>query len=192
MINPDWKKEVFTIPNLLTLFRLLLIPVYVMIYMRATTMRDYVLAASILAASCLTDLIDGKVARRFHMTSTVGQILDPIADKLTQLTLTLCLSIRYPVLQLVLGLFIIKEGFQCIAGFVHLQRGKMLPGALMAGKICTTVLFVSLIILVLLPDLGTDVVQAIAWVDIALLLYAFVHYIGAYYGQKTNLKDMTE
>ena len=192
MFNPDWKKEVFTIPNLLTLFRLLLIPVYVMIYMRAGTMREYFLAASILAVSCLTDLIDGKVARHFHMTSTVGQILDPIADKLTQLTLTLCLSIRYPALQLVLVLFVIKEGFQCIAGLIHLQRGKILPGALMAGKICTTVLFVSLILLVLLPDLGTDVVQAIAWIDTAFLLYSFIHYIFAYYGQNAKLRDMTE
>ena len=55
----DWKKEIFTIPNLLSLFRLLLIPIYMTIYLNATEANDYIGAAVILAISCLTDLIDG-------------------------------------------------------------------------------------------------------------------------------------
>ena len=55
----DWKKEIFTIPNLLSMFRLVLIPVYVIIYLNADTKEDYLLAAVILAVSCLTDLADG-------------------------------------------------------------------------------------------------------------------------------------
>ena len=186
MFHSDWKKEVLTIPNALTLFRLVLIPVYVDIYMNATQMRDYFLAASILAVSCLTDMVDGKVARRFHMSSTLGQILDPIADKMTQFTLTLCLSLKYPVLQFVLILFVVKEGFQCIAGLASLRKGKILPGALMAGKVCTTILFVSLIILVLLPDLDPNIVNAIAVTDTAFMLVAFMNYIFAYYGKNAK------
>ena len=189
MFINDWKKEVFTIPNMLSLFRLVLIPVYVDIYMNATEMREYFLAASILAVSCLTDMVDGKVARHFHMTSTLGQILDPIADKLTQFTLTLCLSIRYPVLRFVLILFVIKEGFQCIAGIANLRRGKILPGALMAGKVCTTILIVSLIVLVLLPDLKPGIVNAIAAIDTAFLFISFINYIFAYYGKNSKIQD---
>ena len=189
MFINDWKKEVFTIPNMLSLFRLVLIPVYVDIYMNATEMREYFLAASILAVSCLTDMVDGKVARHFHMTSTLGQILDPIADKLTQFTLTLCLSIRYPVLRFVLILFVIKEGFQCIAGIANLRRDKILPGALMAGKVCTTILFVSLIVLVLLPDLKPGIVNAIAAIDTAFLFISFINYIFAYYGKNSKIQD---
>ena len=63
MIIKDWKKDVFTIPNMLSVVRLLLIPVYVVIYLNATKAADYYLAAGILAVSCLTDLIDGKIAR---------------------------------------------------------------------------------------------------------------------------------
>ena len=62
MIIREWKKDLFTIPNMLSLFRLLLIPVYVAIYLKATVFSDYALAAGILAVSCLTDLIDGKIA----------------------------------------------------------------------------------------------------------------------------------
>ena len=190
MFINNWKKEVFTIPNMLSLFRLILIPVYVEIYMNAAGARDYFLAASILGVSCLTDMVDGKVARHFHMTSTVGQILDPIADKLTQFTLTLCLSIKYPVLQLVLVLFVIKEGFQCIAGLANLRKGKILPGALMAGKVCTTILFLSLIILVLLPDLNSNIVTTIAAIDTAFLLVSFISYIFAYYGKNAKIQDL--
>ena len=192
MFINDWKKEVFTIPNMLSLFRLVLIPIYVEIYLNATEMREYFLAASILAVSCLTDMVDGKIARHFNMTSTVGQILDPIADKLTQFTLTLCLSIKYPVLRFVLVLFVVKEGFQCIAGLVNLHRGKILPGALMAGKVCTTILFVSLIVLVLLPDLNPDIVTAIALTDTAFLTYSFINYIFAYFGKHPKIQDMKE
>ena len=192
MFINDWKKDVFTIPNMLSLFRLFLIPVYVYIYLNATQPRDYFLAGAILAVSCLTDMIDGKIARRFNMISNLGKILDPIADKLTQFTLTLCLSINYPVLRLVLVLFVIKEGFQGIVGLVNLQKGKMLPGALMAGKVCTTVLFVSLIVLVLMPDLKSWIVVLIATVDFAFLSFAFVTYIFAYFGKNTKVQDLDE
>ena len=72
----NWKKQVFTIPNILSLFRLILIPVYIHIYLNAQSLADYHLAAAILAVSCLTDMIDGKIARHFNMISTVGKILD--------------------------------------------------------------------------------------------------------------------
>ena len=98
MFVKDWKKEIFTIPNLLSLFRLVLIPVYVAIYLNARNSTDYYVAAGILAVSCLTDLIDGKIARHFNMISSLGKILDPLADKATQFTLIICLAIKYNVL----------------------------------------------------------------------------------------------
>ena len=125
MYIKDWKKEVFTIPNLLSLFRLALIPVYITVYLNAEEDWQYYVAGAILAVSCMTDLIDGKIARRFHMISTVGKVLDPLADKATQFTLTLCLSVHYPVLRPVLVLFVIKEGFQLIMGIIHFRKGKM-------------------------------------------------------------------
>ena len=67
MFIKNWKKEIFTIPNLLSLFRLILIPVYASLYLSATEQYQYVLAGMILAVSCLTDMIDGKIARKFHM-----------------------------------------------------------------------------------------------------------------------------
>ena len=190
MFIKDWKKEVFTIPNLLSLFRLALIPVYITVYLNAEEDWQYYVAGAILAVSCVTDLIDGKIARRFHMISTVGKVLDPLADKATQFSLTLCLSVHYPVLRPVLVLFVIKEGFQLIVGIIHFRKGKMLPGALMAGKICTTILFVSLIALVLFPGIPRGAVNAIALVDTGFLIFSFISYILAYFGKNTKVQDM--
>ena len=192
MIIKDWKKEILTIPNLLSLFRLVLIPVYVVIYLNATEQAHYYIAGAILAVSTLTDMIDGKIARRFNMISTVGKVLDPIADKLTQFTLILCLAKSYPALWVILSLFVLKETFQLVAMLVFYRKGKMLSGALLSGKICTAVLFLSLIILVLMPNISQSVALTISIVDGVCLLIAFADYARTYVRQTAMLQDIPQ
>lgn len=190
MSKNNWKKEIFTIPNMLSLFRLVLIPVYITIYLNAADSSQYFVAGMILAVSCLTDMIDGKIARHFNMITTVGKVLDPLADKLTQLALTICLSMKYPVLRPVLLLFLVKEFFQLGAAIFNYRKGKALSGALMSGKICTTVLFVSLIVLVLFPNIPTKAVNTIAIVDGCMLATTFVQYIFAFFGKNAKVQDI--
>ncbi len=192
MFIKDWKKEILTIPNLLSLFRLLLIPVYIIIYLNATDASHYYLSAGILAVSCITDLIDGKIARHFNMISTVGKILDPLADKATQFALILCLAMRYPVLMHLVILFVIKESFQLIAGGFALKKGMMLDGALFAGKICTTILFVSLILLVMFPQMRYDIVTLIAIADALFMLISFASYVLAYFGKHKKIHELPQ
>ncbi len=188
----NWKKEILSIPNLLSLFRLVLIPVYILIYLNAEQTTDYVVAASILAVSCLTDLIDGKIARHFNMITTLGKLLDPVADKATQFALTVCLAIRHPVLWNLAGLFVLKEGFQFIAGLITYRKGKMLTGALISGKICTTILFITLILLVLLPDLDPKIVDIITITDAVFMLISFGHYAFTYYRKTPMIQDLKQ
>jgi len=194
MIIKDWKKEIFTIPNLLSLFRLVLIPVYVTIYLNAQETTDYYLAGGILAVSCLTDLIDGKIARHFNMITSFGKFLDPLADKATQFTLILCLALKANNLLLwcLIGLFVLKESFQLIAGCIRFRKGIMLKGALLSGKICTTVLFLSLIVMVMMPDLSENAISIIALIDGVFMLVAFVHYIIAYYCMDNKFQSLEE
>lgn len=192
MIIKDWKKDLFTIPNWLSLFRLVLIPVYVVIYLRAEESVDYAIAAGILAVSCLTDMIDGKIARHFNMISTVGKVLDPVADKATQFTLTVCLAIKYPILWHLVALFVLKEGFQLIAGLLTFRKGKMLSGALLSGKICTCVLFISLILLVLMPGLSQRVINIITMVDAGFMIVSFIHYAIVYYRKSPMIQDLPD
>lgn len=188
----NWKKELWTIPNLLSLFRLVLIPVYITIYLNATQDSHYWLAAAILAVSCVTDMIDGKIARKFNMISQVGKVLDPVADKMTQFALMICLSTRHKSIRVLLLLFVVKEFFQLIAMILNLRKGKALDGALLSGKISTTVLFVSLIILVMMPHLSGNVANLITLVCAVFLLIAFVDYVLAYYGKNKKLHDMED
>ena len=190
MIFKDWKKEIFTIPNLLSFFRLLLIPVYMTIYLNASQTKDYIIAAIILAISCLTDMIDGKIARKFNMISTVGKVLDPISDKVTQFTLIICLSIKHPVLLYLVVLFVVKESFQFFAGLVTFRKGRMLTGALITGKICTTVLFASLTAMILLPDIPELAVNIITIADAIFMIIAFADYIYAYFGHGNQIQDL--
>ena len=190
MSEINWKKEICTVPNLLSLFRLLLIPVYIRIYLKADQHGDYILAGSILAVSCLTDLADGMIAREFHMVTRLGKVLDPLADKLTQFFLLLTLSSKYPFVAPMLSLFVVKELFQLSAMLFFMQKGKALSGALPAGKICTAALFISLILLVLLPNLNKTIVFSLISVDTALLFYSFYNYLQAYFGRNAKLTDL--
>lgn len=192
MIIKDWKKEIFTIPNLLSFFRLILIPVYTVIYLRAQDVRDYFIAGTILAISCLTDMVDGKIARTFNMITTFGKFLDPLADKLTQFSLLLCLAVRYPVLWAVFALFVLKELFQLFAGILTARHGYILKGALISGKVCTTVLFVSLVSMVLFHNMDSSIVSIIAMVDGVFLMVAFADYFITYLGKKSRFQPLDD
>ena len=192
MFIKDWKKEIFTIPNLLSFFRLILIPVYMVIYLNARDASDYICAGIILAISCVTDLFDGKIARKFNMITTFGKFLDPLADKMTQFCLLLCLAIRYHVLRAVLILFILKELFQLFAGIMAARRGYILKGALISGKICTTILFISLVALVVFPQINSKLLELIATTDGIFLMIAFSDYFLTYLYKKSRFQPLDD
>lgn len=190
MLVKNWKKELWSIPNLLSLFRILLIPVYMCIYLNAEGAEDYTTAGVILAVGCLTDFADGKIARRFNMITNLGKVLDPMADKLTQLSLLICLSARRNALKYLLMMFLIKEFWQFFAMLSALSRGKALNGALMSGKISTTVLFTSLGVMFVLPGLSDRFTNILTLVCFVFLLYAFADYVWAYCGKIKKIYDL--
>jgi len=193
MFAKDWKKDIFTIPNLLSMFRLILIPVYILIFIKAEEIWDYYIAAGILAVSCLTDLIDGKIARHFNMISNLGKILDPVADKATQFSLIVCLATKYRILWYLLLLFVIKEGFQLIAGGINLLKNrKMLKGAQLSGKICTAVLFVSLILMVMFPYMDELYLFILFSVDIICMIVAFLDYLITYIRRENKFQSISD
>lgn len=186
----NWKKEILTIPNALSVFRIGLIPVYLKLYLNAEDARDYAAAAMILAVSCLTDLVDGRIARKFHMISNVGKVLDPLADKLTQLGLLVCLSARRRLLKYLLVIFLLKELWQLGAMIFAMRRGKALNGALMSGKISTTVLFTSLGLMFIHPGMSKALADALTVISFCFLMYAFADYAHAYFGKEKKIYDL--
>ena len=192
MYMKDWKKEIFSIPNVLSMIRLALIPLYIVIFLNAKSDFHYYISAGILAVSCLTDLIDGKIARHFNMITTIGKVLDPLADKITQFTLILCLAIRRNRLLLwaLIALFVAKESFQLIAGSLILRKGKILSGAVLPGKICTAILFVTLVLMIMLPNLSDKTIDTIAIVDGIFMIISFISYVLVYAGKIQKIEDL--
>lgn len=79
-IGKQIREEAFSIPNLLSYFRLLLIPVFIVLYVH----EEFTAALITLAVSGLSDILDGRIARKYNMVTDLGKVLDPVADKLTQ------------------------------------------------------------------------------------------------------------
>ncbi|HIV93545.1 MAG TPA: CDP-alcohol phosphatidyltransferase family protein [Candidatus Eisenbergiella stercoravium] len=177
MKNGIDRREIFSIPNLMGYFRILLIPLFSWMYCTADSTGDYYAAAVVVGISGLTDMFDGKIARRFNMITELGKFIDPLADKLTQAALLICLAVRYPLMRAVLVLFVIKEGFMVVMGALLLPRGKKLDGAMWFGKVCTAVLYAVLFLLLLLPGIGTAAADVLIAVCGVFLLFSFLMYI---------------
>ena len=190
MFLKNWKKEFLTIPNLLSLCRILLIPLYVPLYLKATGRQQILAAGSLMILSCITDVADGKIARQCGQITNVGKLLDPLADKLTQLSMILCLGKKYTVLYLLLILFLIKELTQLYLFLSYYRKGLSLDGALPAGKVSTAVLFISLIIMVLFPELHKTTAEILISCDFAFLAFSFFSYLQAYRSKGANLRNL--
>ena len=155
------KKELLSLPNLMGYFRLAMIPVFVWLYLHAVTDADYYGAVLAVGISSLTDLFDGMIARKFNMITEFGKFLDPLADKLTHGAILLCLLSRYPLILLLVILFVAKEGYMLVMGALKLRQGKKLNGAMWFGKCCTALLFLVLFILLLFPELPVYLVNGL-------------------------------
>ena len=171
------KKELLSIPNLMGYFRLLMIPVFVYLYLRAETAQDYYIAAIVMGISALTDMFDGLVARKFNMITEFGKFLDPFADKVTHGAILLCLCTKYPLMIILILLFVAKEGFMVVMGLIKLRKGKKLDGAMWFGKVCTALLFVVMFVLILFPSLPLAVVNGMIGVCAVVMAAALILYI---------------
>ena len=190
MFFQNWKREIRSIPNLLSLSRLFLIPVYLPLYLFGTTPAAQALARNLFALSCITDFLDGWIARRYHMVTNLGKFLDPLADKATQLAVTACLCVRYPGLFPVLLMLAFKESLQAMLSWVFFRQNKVLPGALLAGKISTAVIFTSLGMLICLPKLADMILKAAVPCNLFFLTVSFLEYSVVYLGHSDKLMDL--
>ncbi|MCI6244360.1 MAG: CDP-alcohol phosphatidyltransferase family protein [Eubacterium sp.] len=139
----DLFKGCLTIPNFLSVIRILLIPVFAVLFLK-----DYVIAAVVVIILAeLTDLFDGKIARKFNQVSALGKLLDPIADKLSQMAIVIVLIVKYwdNAIKYLFMFFILKEILMIIGGAILLSKGLRPVAAEMWGKVATTVFCIVMI-----------------------------------------------
>ncbi|MGB3161227.1 CDP-alcohol phosphatidyltransferase family protein [Carnobacterium sp.] len=170
------KKDWIAIPNILSLVRLLLIPLFSIIYLNATQPFHYYVAAVIILFSGLTDLLDGWIARKYHQITELGKILDPVADKLTQVVIVFCLLTKFKWMTLVAVIFLIKELFMLINSLVLLQKGKKLDGAKWYGKISTALFYICMILLIAFPTISNFIAGMLIMIIVFFLLLSLLLY----------------
>ncbi len=163
-----------SIPNLLSVIRLLLIPLMIYLYLS----NRYTWAAGVLIFSFATDVADGYIARRFNQVTPLGKILDPLADKLTQLIFTVALCFNYRQTIPLVVVLVIKELVMLLLGVFMLKRGAEPISAKWWGKLSTGAFYTAVAAILLtsdhLPDVAIWLLSAAVCV---LMLFSLTRYI---------------
>ncbi|MCL2106447.1 MAG: CDP-alcohol phosphatidyltransferase family protein [Oscillospiraceae bacterium] len=190
-------KKILTIPNLISFVRILMVPLFAWLYLK-----NYLLAALVvLVLSALSDTLDGTIARRFNMISDMGKWLDPLADKLTQLTLAVLMFLRFhgstnELMQKfawVFLLFLGKELLMLLVALVLMLKKKRPSAAEIWGKAATVMFYVIMGLMFLVgPEVGAllqwwprlelpmapvPVVQILVMANLVLTFIAFFSYV---------------
>lgn len=199
-------KEYFTgcltVPNLLSLIRILLIPVFAVLFNNG----NYGWAVFVLVLSGLSDFFDGKIARRFNQISALGKMLDPIADKLTQITIAIMFYLTFrgssdstvKAFSWVFLIFIAKEALMVVGGAIMIAMGIKPSAAEMPGKVATFAFYVIMgLIIAFGPDIGMFgkwftlpawLMLVIVCISVVLTIIAFCSYLPGVYRQVKEKK----
>lgn len=176
------KEDILTIPNLLSFFRILLIPVIAVLY---SYYESHIAAVIVIAFSGLTDILDGKIARKFNMISDFGKFIDPVADKLTQLAMILCLLSKYAGMLGLVILMVLKESFLFAFSYITFKKTGVVNSAKWYGKATTALLYGVMVLLFLLPNISASIANALIFLCGAMIFVSMILYSRLFF---TSLK----
>ncbi len=183
------KHAVFTVPNLLTFFRLLLIPLIVWFYIGKESPYSAIL---LVVLSALSDILDGYIARKYDMTSDIGRVLDPFADKLTQLAMLLCLFSKFKWIRVLFVVFLVKELTQTAGGYLLLRKGGWVYNSKWIGKISTGFLDATTIVLFLFPNIPERLEFVLCLISAILLTASLAVYLFTDFKKIKGETDQTD
>lgn len=163
------------IPNILTIIRLILVPVFAFVYFSPMpNARSLALAIFIIAG--ITDVLDGYIARRYNLVSVVGTALDPLADKLMLLTTLTCLFISGHLPFIVLIIMYLKELTLMISGLImYFHKEKIVVPSNIFGKLATVIFFIAVILTMLIPTGSFHII--LLYIALIFKLIAFGSYV---------------
>lgn len=180
------------VPNALSIVRIFLIPPFIIYFLGGKILE----AAIILILSGLSDLFDGVIARNFDQKTEIGQVLDPLADKLTQGAVVVCLAVEQPVLIPLLAIFILKELLMlAAAGFLILRKKKRPSSSKWYGKVATVLFYISFCTIVALRGIwgfeNLNLTFFLLSVTAVFMLYALAEYAKIFFTllRSTDPKD---
>lgn len=171
------KDQILTIPNLLSVIRLLMIPLIIWLYCYA---QMYHAAVVVILLSGLTDIADGFIARKYNMVSDFGKILDPVADKLTQAALILCLTVKHKLMIPLIIEFALRELCMLIMGYITIRKHDSVNSSKWYGKLTTVILYAVMMILILFPRIPDTVANGMIIGCGLLMLASLFMYVRFY------------
>lgn len=181
--HADVKKQ---IPNILSVIRLFMVPVFIVYYFRYSVLPKTLISAGVFILAWITDALDGYLARRNNWITDVGKILDPLADKLMQLAAAVCFSIDNKIFLIFLIPLVIKELMMLIGAIIVMRSKKTVVQASWYGKVATVLLFICALTRIIIR--GSAVFDTvIASVMLATMLFALVMYYFKDFKGKYNI-----
>ena len=181
------------IPNILTIIRFLFIPAIVI----SLIYDNYLLALILFTVSSITDVLDGKIARKYNVITDFGKLMDPLADKLTQLSVLLTLSIKCVIPIWIVLVLILKESIM-ISGASFLYGKNLVVSSKWYGKLTTVLIYIAVVSSCLIKIFnlpGFDIyiyILAIIFAIFSLLKYFTYFYGNGYLPNKEELKKQSK
>lgn len=126
--------------------------------------------------SGLTDIVDGFIARKFDMISDFGKAFDPVADKLTQISMLFCLVTRFPLMLIPLIILIFKEVLAAVMNMLTLKKAGFVVAAVWHGKLNTVLIYSTMFIHIVWFNIPPTVSNVLIMVCIAMMLISSVLY----------------
>ncbi len=181
-------KMVWNVPNILSVIRLALVPLIAASFLLSN--RDpnliYVFLVALIVSG-LSDVVDGYIARKFNQITDIGKILDPLADKLTQLTVLVCLTIHYLEILPLTVICLCKEGMQLIGGLLLLNKGQKIRSSKWFGKLSTVTFYTAVVLFVAFPKMPAVLHWGLIVLVGGMMVFAFVNYTRIF---KQTAKEM--
>lgn len=166
------------LPNKLTILRVIMIPFFVLaLLIEGGENQTYrYIAAAIFIIASLTDMLDGKIARKYNLVTNFGKFMDPLADKLLVCSALICMvELRelpaWMVIVIISREFIIS-GFRLVAS----DNGVVIAASYW-GKFKTTFQMIAVVLLILRIEALAMVTTAVVWIALALTVISLVDYI---------------
>ena len=182
-------KDMWNVPNVLTMLRIVLIPVYLVVYYQCSPLAALV----VYCVASFTDLLDGYLARKNNQITTFGKLMDPLADKVMVISVMLTQVISGVIPWPVLAIVLIKECIMIWGAYEMLRRGIVVYSHLI-GKFAQCAFILGLFLSFFHKEfqaLGASVDQSVLWISVGLTIGALFHYtVSGLKAVKANEKEM--
>jgi len=163
------------LPNILSLFRIVLVPVFLICFF-AGGPEWRMISAFVFILAVFTDFLDGRIARRYNQITMLGRFLDPLADKMMLYSVLISLTLAEIIPTGAAAVFFGVQVLQLLGGVVLFRFIKDVPPSNLVGKLTAVVFYCSLAVFLLFPDISIGTKNLPLSVAIVLMLLAFATY----------------